>query len=237
MNETEDVSQGQKLLTSIERILADPGTLTAYAEACLKRAAAGDADEATTRSRAVREVVTHYSNYTAISGGAAALPALLPGLGTAVAVGGGALADMGLVLKFEIEMAIVLTRIYGYDIRLDAERQRAFLLASISTYDAKSDGNFLVDVMKVESMAIWNYTPRQASKLLLTVLTRLVIRSASKSLFRAIPLVGIAIGSSVNKALTTRVGERCARELARRRESMAVTSASDDDVVDAHVRG
>jgi uncharacterized protein (DUF697 family) len=240
MNDVEDVRQGEKLLTAVERILADTGSLIAYADTCVRHARDAGGDTAAVRKRAAREAITHYSNLTALSGGAAALPALVPalvpGLGTAVAVAGGAAADMGFMLKFEIEMALVLTRIHGYDIRDEAERKLAFLLASISTYDAKSDGNFLVDVMKAESVAVWNYTPRQVSKILLTVLTRLMLRQVSKGFLRAVPLVGIAVGSSVNKALTTRVGERCARELEHRRLTQPGAAPPDADVVDAHVR-
>jgi uncharacterized protein (DUF697 family) len=235
MNEADDYTQGQKLLSSVERILADTGSLIAYADDCVKRAA-GASDEAALRRRAATEVVKHYSNYTAIAGGAASLPAMLPGFGTFAAVAGGAAADMGLMLKFEIEMALVLTRIYGYDIRVDAERKMAYLLASISSYDAASDGNFLLDVAKAEGVAVWNYTPRQVSKLLLMVLSKLVLRQASKGLFRAVPLLGIAIGSSINKTMTTRVGERCVRELERRRVTQPPVKPSEEDVVDAHVR-
>lgn len=63
----------------------------------------------------------------------AAAPALIPGAGTLMAALGGALADMGFLLKYEVEMALVLSHLYGFDIRRDEERQLAFLRASVGT--------------------------------------------------------------------------------------------------------
>jgi hypothetical protein len=46
----------------------------------------------------------------------------------------------------------------------------------------------------------------------------IALLSVSKGFLRALPLVGIAVGSSMNKVLTQRVGERCMHELRKRRE-------------------
>jgi hypothetical protein len=130
----------------------------------------------------------------------------------------------------------VLSRLFGYDIRVDAERKKAYLLASAVRYDVMSDGNFLTDIAKAEGVAVWTYAPREASKLLLIVLSRMVVRQASRGLLRGVPLLGVAIGSSVNKTMTARVGERCVRELEARRVAQPPVVHSEEDVVDAHVR-
>ncbi|XXF78629.1 hypothetical protein P2318_02410 [Myxococcaceae bacterium GXIMD 01537] len=241
MKEVEDQSQGRKLLTVVERIIADTDSLVALSKDHLRRAqAAKPDDEAAAREAAAREIVSHFSTRTAVSGGLAALPALIPGVGTLAALAGGALADMGLVLKFEVEMALVLSHLHGFDITREEERNIAFLLASVSTYDAKSGGNFFADVVHAEGIAVWKYTPRQVAKLLLTVLSKLALLQVGKSLARAVPLVGIAVGSSMNKVLTQRVGERLVSELKQRAEQAKkvkpLKKKKDEDVVEAKVR-
>ena len=241
MSDTEDQSQGRKLLTAVERILSDSDSLIALGERHLKQARASTPrNEERARATAASEVVRHFSNRAALAGGLAAAPALIPGAGTLVAAVGGALADMGFLLKYEVEMALVLSHLHGFDIRKDEERQLALLMASVSTYDARSGENVLVDMAKAEGVAIWKYTPRQVSKMLVGVMTKIALLQLSKSLVRALPFVGIAVGSSMNKVLTGRVGARCIQDLGKRRELLAAeeapTQQEPEDVVEARVR-
>ena len=74
------------------------------------------------------------------------------------------------------------------------------------------------DLARAEGTALWNYTPRQLSKAILSVMTKMVLLTASKSFARVLPVVGVVVGASANKVLTRRVGERCTSELARRAE-------------------
>ena len=241
MKEAEDQSQGRKLLTAVERILSDSDSLIALGNQHLERArAATPNNEERARATAASEVVRHFSNRAALAGGLAAAPALIPGAGTLVAAVGGALADMGFLLKYEVEMVLVLSHLHGFDIRKDEERQLAFLMASVSTYDARSGENVLMDMAKAEGVAIWKYAPRQVSKHLVGVFTKIALMQLSKSLVRALPLVGIAVGSSMNKVLTGRVGARCQEDLGKRREFVAAEAARaeppPEDVVEARVR-
>lgn len=242
MKEVQDESHGRKLLNVVERIIADTDSLVALSKDHLRRAlAVKPDDEAAARVAASEEIIRHFSNRTAVSGGLAALPALLPGVGTLAALAGGALADVGLVLKFEVEMSLTLSHLYGFDITREEERNLAFLLASVSTYDAKSGGNFFADVVQAEGIAIWKYTPRQVGKLLLTVLSKLALLQVGKGLVRAVPFVGIAVNSSVNKVLTKRVGERLVSELTQRRaqedaKPRAKAKKGEADVVEAKVK-
>jgi hypothetical protein len=228
MKEAEDQEQGRKLLTAVERILADTDSLIALSTLQQEKARLkGLPDEDATRDAAALEVVRHFSNRSAISGGLAALPGIVPGAGTLVAALGGTLADMCFMLKFEVEMALVLSHLYGYDITHEHERQLAFLLASVSTYDAKRerDRSTVADLAETQGIAFWKYAPREASKMLVGVMTKIALLSVSKGLLRALPLVGIAVGSSMNKVLTNRVGERCMGELKKRRELSPPRSA------------
>jgi hypothetical protein len=228
MKEVEDQEQGRKLLTAVERILADTDSLIALSKQHQEKARQKQfPSEDAVRDAAALEVVRHFSNRSAVSGGLAALPGILPGAGTLVAALGGTLADMCFMLKFEVEMALVLSHLHGYDITREDERQLAFLLASVSTYDAKreSERSTVADLAETQGIAFWKYAPREASKVLVGTMTKIALMSVSKGFFRALPLVGIAVGSSMNKVLTQRVGERCTRELKKRLEVAPPESA------------
>ena len=224
---------GEELLSVVERMIRSDAEIIGEVER-LKTSHSNKE-----RSALADEIIAQYSNRSAISGGASALPALIPGWGTLVTVVGGALMDTALLLKFEVEQALALSWLYGFDIRERAERQMAFLLASISTYDIRNDGNFIVDVLQAEGVAIWNYAPRQVSKVLLIVLGRLALLNAGKSMLKALPPVGVAIGSGMNKVLTMRIGAQCVRRLEERLEVQAQIleqEGEEEDIVDAIIQ-
>jgi hypothetical protein len=232
---TDAETKGRKLLSAVERILDDNDDLIGLVRRYRDGARSHSEDEAEVLEETSRQVIQHWSNLSAVSGGATAIPAILPGIGTLLALGGGALFDVALVLKFEVEMALALAYAHGYDISDPRERQIAFLLASVSTYDARTGRNFFVDVAEAEGVAIWNYAPRELSKLLASALAKLAFKQLSKSVARVVPLFGIGIGAGINKVLTERVGRRINAELDRRRATQTSEPEIPDDVVDAQV--
>jgi len=215
-----DEERGKKLLTAVERILADNVTIKALVREAQDKALAALGEETSKkelRRAAAKEIIKTYSNRAAVAGGASGLPALIPGIGSiALAIGGG-LAELTALLKFEVEMALALTHLHGFDIDEPRERQLAFLLASVGTYDAAGK-NFFVDVAKVEGAAIWNYGPRRLGRMVVTALTMVAAVYLWRGLLKMVPLVGIAVGTSMNKVLTQRVGERCKKDLELRRK-------------------
>ncbi len=223
MTEAEGQRQGRQLLTAVERIIADTDSLIALSQEHLRRARERKLDgEGATLDAAAAEVISHFSRRSALSGGLTAAPALIPGLGSLVAAAGGTLVDIGLVLKFEVEMALVLSHLYGFDITRNEERQIAFLLASVGTYDVQSGGDIMGELSQAARAggdAVWTYAPREVSKMVLSVMAKIALLKLSKGLLaRALPVVGIAVGSTMNRALTRRVGARCIRDLKTRRQ-------------------
>jgi len=223
MTEAEGNSQGRQLLTAVERIIASTDSLIALSQEHQRKARErGLGSESATLDAAAQEVISHFALRSALSGGLTAAPSLIPGLGSLIATAGGTLADIGLVLKFEVEMALVLSHLYGFDITRPDERQIAFLLASVGTYDAQSGGNVLGELSQAARAgkdAVWTYAPREVSKIVVSVMTKIALLKLSKGMLaRALPVVGIAVGSTMNRALTRRVGERCIRDLKTRRQ-------------------
>lgn len=214
----EEQAQGKKLLSAVESLIVHPNALIRLVDQLRKKVPIEQGVSEQTYFRKVGErIVTHYSRRTALAGTLSAAPGLIPGGGTLLAVVGGNLADMAFTLKFEVEMTLCLTHLYGFDITDERERQLAFLLASVSTYEAHTRHHILRDFAASQGQAVWNYTPRQLSKVLLSVMTKLALLSLSKGVVKALPLVGMAISGGLNKILTTRIGHRTMDELSRRR--------------------
>jgi hypothetical protein len=223
MTEAEGQRQGRQLLTAVERIIASTDSLIALSEEHQRKARERNlGSESATLDAAAEEVIAHFARRSALSGGLTAAPSLIPGLGSLIASAGGTLADIGLVLKFEVEMALALSHLYGFDITRNEERQIAFLLASVGTYDAQSGGDVLGELSQAARAgkdAMWTYAPREVSKMVLSVMAKIALFKLSKGMLaRALPVVGIAVNSTMNRALTRRVGERCIRDLKTRRQ-------------------
>lgn len=208
-----DSRQAQQLLTALERIIASPEEIIAQVHK-LKEQVGDDIDKVAPR------VIAYYSNRAALGGGATALPAMLPGIGTVTTFLAGPLADMVLLLKWETEMCLALSAARGYDIHDPRERQLAFLLAAVSTAAVAKRNNVVLDATVVSSAAIWNYTPRRIGKALITsmaVVGALLIARTPQRALLAIPFLGVGVGAVVNKWLTGRIGRQANAELVIRR--------------------
>jgi hypothetical protein len=237
MSEHESVD-GERLLHAVERLIEDPEDLIARVESLKQQEGLPPGQESVGRAGIVAQhIIERYSLRSGATGALTAMPATAPGLGMLVVAIGGTFIDLGMMLKYETEMVLSLSYLHGFDIRDPHERRLAFLLASAGSYEALTDGeNFLVDVAAAEVEAIWHYSPRQVTKLLAALLSKLALRAASKSLIRIVPIVGVAVGGSINKICTTRVGRRCNGLLVRRRRAQPEVEETEQDVVDAWVK-
>jgi len=220
MSET-DEAKGRQLLTAVERLVASNDTireavLVADARAKAKAPEAAKSKD-TLREFTAKELIRTYSNRAAIAGGATAAPALIPGIGSLAAGVAGTFAELAYLLKIEVELALSMLHLYGFDIDDVKERQLAFLLASVGTYDAGGK-NFLADIVKAEGVAIWNYAPRTIGKYVLKAMTALALAYVWRGFIKMVPILGIVIGTGVNKILTQRVGERVMADLRTRRD-------------------
>jgi uncharacterized protein (DUF697 family) len=225
-------ARGERLLTAVERLVEDCDDLIAYVET-LKSATAPEMDEEERIEALAEQIIGDYSRRSAISGGVTALPGLLPGGGSAVALIGGVLADMTFMLKHDVEMILCLSYIFGHDIRDEKERWLAYVLAGMRTYQARERQNYMVDLLEVQLDALPKYTPRELFKIAATVLGRIALLSVSRGFVKALPLIGIAVSASTNKYMTWSVGWWCVDALERRRDAELNEGP---EAVDAFVR-
>lgn len=222
MSESSEVRQhGERLLTAVGRLMDDAESLVAQVEAFKEDIADNryPAGTALYLDAVAERIIQSYSSRSALAGAVAALPSMLPGGGTIAALIGGSLVDMTMMLKHEVEMALCLTHLYGYDVREERARWLGYTLAAVNTYEAHSGRNFFVDMADAQLEALTKYTPRQLSKLVITAFGKYALLSLSRGFLRAMPFVGIVVSASTNKLVVGSVGWRCVDALDRLRSA------------------
>lgn len=223
-------STGRILQDAVARWVDDSASVIRFVEE-IRRTVPPHANAERLRIDLKARVIDACARRAAFSGGTTALPALLPGIGALFAITGGALADMALLLKYEVEMALALAHIDGFDIANERNRQLAFLLGidgvrrAGNPADAQPGEPALDDVFRT-------YGVREIERLIGVACARVALLSVGKGIARALPLLGVAVGASVNRALTRRVGQRIANELERRRELSALLDGAPENVLD-----
>jgi hypothetical protein len=201
-------SQGSTLLAEVERILMSDAEILRIVK-----------EEAAYGPAAADRIIARFSNRSAVAGAIGGAPSLVPGWGLLGAFGT-AVVEMTYVMKTEVEMCLALASHHGLDITRREEREWGFLLASVAAHDAVTGRDLLRDLGAMGWEALWKYSPREVSKAVAHAFGAVAIAAAAKSagrgVLRAIPLVGVVAGASVNKMLTRRVGRRAVAALRAR---------------------
>jgi hypothetical protein len=202
---TQSTNHGQRFLSAVERLLRSNEEIHDIVW-----------EERQKGPGASERIVSRFSNQSAVAGALAGAPSLVPGWGL-LGAAGMMMVEMTYVMKFEVEMCLALAAHHGLDIRRRENRQLAFLLAAVGTSEEMTGRDPLLDLGASSLEAVWNYSPREISKLVLHVFGVVALVQASQSvgkgLLRAIPVVGVGVGAGVNKVLTRRVGLRAIRAL------------------------
>ena len=76
------------------------------------------------------KIISRYCRMSATTGGATALTGVIPGIGTALAMVGGGLADASISMKLQVDMTMCLAEAYGWDVNGEDARHLAFLIAA-----------------------------------------------------------------------------------------------------------
>lgn len=225
----------ESIIDSNEKIIA---TCNKIKSKVLKRENEEDLDDKTLFLKVGKKIIEHYSNYAGLTGGVASLPSMFPGLGSFLALVGTSAADVICMLKFEVEMTLCLCHLAGFNIENERDRQLAFTLASVSSYDVLASDNKALDAASLIGAAFWDYSMRQLGKYLLTIIGRMICINISRTLIlknvmRAVPVIGVFVGTSVNKIMTHRTGVYSLDALWARRPRHQHTSDA-DTIYEAH---
>ena len=199
------------LLKAIELVLAEPIKIKQETTNLIEKIkiAHTKKNDKERQRIAADKIISNYSYYAAFSGGATALTGVIPGLGTAVAIFGGATADAALSMKYQIEMTMALATVYGHDILIEEEKRICYIIAGLGAMSeaTKEAGK------SAGSKAFINLVKTHLKGSTLTVIKeifkKLGLTFSRKALEKAIPFgIGVVIGFSANKGLTWYIGSK-----------------------------
>lgn len=205
------ITEKPKLLQAIEMILAKPEDIKQESLNLISKIerANPEKSEADIRRIASEKIISNYSYFAAFVGGTTALAGVIPGIGTAVAVTGGASADVVASMKFQIEMTMAISTVYGHDILMEEEKRICYVIAGLGAInEAAKEGGKAVGSKAFISLVRENLkgASLQAVK---EIFKKVGITFTRTALEKAIPFgVGVVIGFSANKGLTWYVGSK-----------------------------
>ena len=203
--------EGSRLLKAVELIAISPEDATAIADGYILQSRKRFPNDAEWdhQLRAANKIVGRYSRLAMIVGGASALPGIIPGLGTAVAIVGGGAADSLISMKLQVDMCMCLAAAFKYDITSEDGKHLAFLIAVTGSIQragvdagarlgSKAGVNMLRQYLKGGAL--------QATK---QAFRRVSVTFTRKAAEKAVPFgVGAFIGAGVNYGLTRYVGNQ-----------------------------
>ena len=115
---TTEIIEKPTLLKAVELVLANPDDIQRESRELLEKFQRSYPDKTKSEIKylAAEKVISNYSYYAAFAGGATALTGVIPGLGTAVAIFGGATADTAMSMKYQIELTMALATASSLDV-------------------------------------------------------------------------------------------------------------------------
>jgi len=200
------------LLKAVEFVLAKPEDIKKETDVILKKYRKryqNERDEEDVKEMVANKVIKNYSYMTAFTGGTTALAGVIPGIGTVVAVAGGATADIALCMKFQVEMVMSLAHIYDHDILSEEERKLCFIIAGLGAINQATQKGAQEVGSKAFTKMVQKYLQGSTLVAVKEIFKRVGITFTRKGLEKAIPFgVGVVIGFTVNKTLTWYIGIR-----------------------------
>lgn len=154
-----------------------------------------------------KKIISNYSYYTACVGGATGLTGVIPGLGTLIAVSGGAMADAAISMKWQIEMTMAIASVYGHDITTEEKKNLCFLVAGLGTVAQGAKEGGKAASSKAFIAMVQSNLKGPLLHAIKELFKKIGITFTRKAVEKAIPFgIGIIVGAGMNKALTCYVG-------------------------------
>lgn len=205
------VEDKPKLLKAIELILAKPENIKAESLQLLEKFKKSNSgkSESEIQQLASEKIISNYSYYAAFTGGTTALTGVIPGIGTAVAIGGGASADAVACMKFQIEMTMALATVYGHNILIEEEKRLCYIIAGLGAMsEAAKEGGKAVG-SKAFVKLVQQHLKGATLQAVKEIFKKVGITFTRKALEKAIPFgIGVIIGFSANKGITLYIGKK-----------------------------
>jgi hypothetical protein len=195
-----------KLVEAIAITPQDARAVVSQYEKQARRAHPSAPDEAI-RKLVTSKVIQRYSKMAAASGGATSLAGVVPGLGTAVAMIGGGVADVSLCMKFQIDMTMCLAVAINEGITNEDAKHMSFVIALAGSLEKFGSEAGKATASKAAVRVASEYLTGATLQIIKQLFKKVGIIFTQKAAVKAIPFgVGVVIGSSANYFLTRYVG-------------------------------
>jgi uncharacterized protein (DUF697 family) len=212
MNHTYYQKGKPALLKAIELILAHPSDIKRKVQrlkAKYLQRYSNTVNEPAINDWMADKLISTYSTKAGISGGATAFIGIIPGMGTAIEIFGGATADIALCMKFQIEMTMALADLYGQDIESEEGKRRHFIIAGLGTINMEAVKQGGEQAAKLFTRIVQRYVQESSFEAVRIIFRKVTITLSKRALQKAIPFgIGAIIGFTSNKTFTWVVGQR-----------------------------
>ncbi|MFI6413616.1 hypothetical protein [Streptomyces sp. NPDC050585] len=210
MNNAVDEPEESRLQKAVETIVMTPAAAAKVVDGY--RAAFEEKNERKPESledkrRIAAKIIGRYSKMSAAAGAATAVPGVIPGVGTAVAVLGGGATDVAVAIKLQVDMCMCLVEVFETELSAEDKKHLAFTLALAGSVEKMASKGGKAAVMKIAEKLVYQYLTGPALVTIKQLFKRVSITFTQKAMAKAIPAgVGVAFSSSANYVLTRVVG-------------------------------
>ena len=208
MNQSEDGAES-RVLQAVNAIAIRPEEAIAivdrYREQVLRSRPSASHDEVW--SQVSRKIVERYARLAATSGGITSLAGVIPGVGTAVALVGGGLADVTACMKLQVDMVYCLAAASGWDLTGEDARHVAFLIAAGGSLEKLGVETGVKLASEAGVRMLRQYLRGAALVAAKQMFKKVGVVFTRQALEKVLPFgIGVVVSSSANYALTRYVG-------------------------------
>ncbi|WP_333763000.1 hypothetical protein [Streptomyces sp. IBSBF 2390] len=219
MSNAVDELEGSRLQKAVETIVMTPAAAEKVVDGY--RATFEDKNERKPESledkrRIAAKIIGRYSKMSAATGAVTAVPSVIPGVGTAVAILGGGATDIAVALKLQVDMCMCLVEVFETELSTEDKKHLAFTLALAGSVEQMASKGGKAAVQKIAEKLVYQYLRGPALVTIKQLFKRVSITFTQKAMAKAIPAgVGVAFSSSTNYLLTRVVGRVAVAVLAK----------------------
>lgn len=208
MSNTENDSS--RLMKAVEAIAISPDEARQIAERYEEQARSSSTkfSDREIIDLVTKKIINRYKKLAAAIGGATSLSSVIPGIGTAVAMVGGGLADVTASMKIQIDMTMCLCMAINKEMTNEDAKHLSFIIALSGSIEGIGKKTLTSAATKAAVNVVKNTIKGATLETIKQLFKIIGIRFTQKALLKSLPFgVGVAVSSGVNYTLTAFVGK------------------------------
>lgn len=172
------------------------------------RAKHADASDDKIKRLVANKIIKRYAKLAATSGGVTSLAGVIPGVGTAISMVGGGLADVSLSMKFQIDMTMCLAMALKDNLANEDAKHMSFIIALCGSLEKAGVAGGTKIASKAGVKMVNQYLKGSALIFIKQLFSKVGITFTKSATLKAIPFgVGVVLGSTAGYAMSQYVGK------------------------------